>query len=245
MSQANAQIHIDFWIPGVWKHPAELLQALPPECRLSEQGLVMSDGTKAEFNLSPADGQFAKIFRLSLRNEARAEELANLDRYTLNFLLSGPGGSMEAAHAMMRAVAAIVQAGGAGVFIGNSGVAHGGQAWLELTADGGPDALSFAYVGIIQGPDEIWTMGLHVLGLPDISMNRADVEDSGFEIVEVVRYVCRSEHTIEDGHIIADLDSPRFQVRALADDKRFKPEAMRNPFGILRLVSFRDIAETN
>ena len=106
----------------------------------------------------------------------------------------------------------MVRAGGAGVFIDNSALAHGGQNWLEMTEDGGPDALSFAFVAIVRGKTEVWTMGMHVLGLRDIVMKRADVEADGFDIIEVIRYLARSEKPVDDGHVIADLDGPRFQA---------------------------------
>ena len=51
-----------------------------------------------------------------------------------------------------------------------------GRHWLEMTEDGGPDALSFAFVAIVRGKTEVWTMGMHVLGLRDVVMKRADVE---------------------------------------------------------------------
>ena len=76
----------------------------------------------------------------------------------------------------MKDGAAIVRAGGAGGFIDNSAPAHGGELWLERTEDGGPDALSFSFVGIVQGNTDIWTVGMHVLGLRDIVLKRADVE---------------------------------------------------------------------
>ena len=45
---------------------------------------------------------------------------------------------LEAARTMMQAGAALLRAGGAGVFIDNSALAHGGQQWLEMTEDGSP-----------------------------------------------------------------------------------------------------------
>src|SRR5437763_678820 len=141
----------------------------------------------------PADGQFAQIFRSSCRQPATDDELATVDDYSVNVLLSGPGGSMQAARAMMQAGAAIVRAGGAGVFIDNSALAHGGGQWLQMTEDGGPDAVSFAFVSILSGKTDVWTMGMHVLGLRDIVMKRADVEVEGFDIIEVIRYLCRGE----------------------------------------------------
>src|SRR3989440_11003262 len=100
---------------------------------------------------------------------------------------------MQAARTMMQAGAAVVRAGGAGVFIDNSTLAHGGRDWLAMTDDGGPDALSFAFVAIVSGKTEGWTMGMHVLGLRDVVMKRADVDAGGFDIVEVIRYLSRAE----------------------------------------------------
>jgi hypothetical protein len=145
---------------------------------------------------------------------------------------------------MMHAAAAVVRAGGGGVFIDNCALAHGGQHWLEMADDGGPDAVSFAFVGIIRGRADVWTMGMHVLGLRDVVMKRADVE-GGFDIVEVIRYLAASEKPVDDGHVIADLDGPRFRAVAQASPDGPAGSPMHNPFGRLRLVSLRDIAEAN
>src|ERR1700681_1930863 len=139
MNEPTASITIDFRIPGKWSHPQDLIQRLPAGCRLTAEALILPDTTQVEFGAMPADDQFAQIFRSSCRQPATAEELATVDGYTVNVLLSGPGGSMQAARTMMQAGAAVVRAGGAGVFIDNSALAHGGQHWLEMTEDGGPD----------------------------------------------------------------------------------------------------------
>jgi hypothetical protein len=145
----------------------------------------------------------------------------------------------------MEAGSAVVRAGGAGVFIDNSALAHGGQHWLEMTEDGGPDALSFAFVGIVRGQADAWTMGMHALGLPDVVMKRADVEAGGFDIVEVIRYLSRGEKPVGDGHVLADLDGPRFQAFLQDGPGELTGTPMHNPFGRLQLVSVRDIAEMN
>jgi hypothetical protein len=88
-------------------------------------------------------------------------------------------------------------------------------------------------------------MGMHVLGLRDIVMNRADVETAGFDIVEVIRYLCEGDKPVEDGHIIADLGGPRFQAFTQDSDKKMAGSPLHNPFGRLKLVSVRDIAESN
>ena len=243
MNEPAAPITIALRIPGKWSHPRELVQRLPAGCRLTAEALILSDETQVEFDPMPADDQFAQIFRSSCRQPATADELATVDGYTVNICLSGPGGSLDSARTMMQAGAAIVRAGGAGVFIDNSALAHGGQHWLDMAGDGGPDALSFAFVSIISNREDVWTMGMHVLGLREIVMKRADADK--FDIIEVIRYLSRGDKPVEDGHIIADLDGPRFQAFTQDDVEMDIGTPMHNPFGRLKLVSMRDIAEAN
>jgi hypothetical protein len=245
MNEPPASVTVNLRIPGQWSHPRELVERLPAGYRLTGEALVLPDTTEVEFGAMQADDQFAKIFRTSCRQPATEEELATVDGYTVNVFLSGPGGSLAAARRMMQAGAAVVRAGGAGVFIDNSALAHGGQGWLEMTEDGSPDALSFAFAAIIAGRTEVWTMGMHVLGLPDVVMKRADVDADDFDIIEVIRYLARGEKPVGDGHVIADLSGPRFQ--AFHQESAGVPAGspMHNPFGRLKLVSMRDIAETN
>ena len=245
MHEPAATITVALRIPGQWSHPRELLQRLPAGCRLTGEALILPDGTQVDFGAVPADDQFAKIFRSSCRQPATPEELATVDGYTVNVFLSGAGGSMQAARTMMQAGAAVVQAGGAGVFIDNCGLAHGAGQWLAMTEDGGPDALSFAFVAIIRGKADVWTMGMHVLGLRDLVMKRADIEVDGFDIIEVIRYLCRGDKPVGDGHVLADLDGPRFQAFTQDGAEELVGSPMHNPFGRLKLVSMRDIAETN
>lgn len=245
MNEPAAPIRIALRIPGKWSHPRELIQRLPAGCRLTGAALILPDGTQVEFGAMAADDQFAEIFRSSCRQPATEDELATVAGYTVNVFLSGPGGSMQAARTMMQAGAAVVRAGGAGVFIDNCALAHGGGHWLEMTEDGGPDALSFAFVAIVRGQTEVWTMGMHVLGLRDVVMKRADLEVGGFDIIEVIRYLSRGEKPIDDGHVLADLNGPRFQVFTQDSAGELRGSPMHNPLGRLKLVSMRDIAETN
>ncbi|MBI1831713.1 MAG: hypothetical protein HYR84_09715 [Planctomycetes bacterium] len=238
-------VEVALRIPGQWGHPRELVERLPEGHRLTGDGLILPNGTAIEFGAVKADDQFADIFRSSCREPPTDDEQATVDGYTVNVFLSGPGGSMQAARTMMQAGSAIVKAGGAGVFIDNSTLAHGGQDWISMTDDGSADALSFAFVAIVRGKTDVWTMGMHVLGMRDIVMKRTDIEVEGFDIVEVIRYMARSDDPIENDHVIADLTGPRFRAFAQAPTDQFAGSPLHNPFGRLKLVSLRDIAERN
>jgi hypothetical protein len=245
MNEPAAPVTVALRIPGQWSHPSDLIQRLPAGCRLTPEALCLPDATQVDFGAVGADDQFAEIFRSSCRQPPSDEELATLDGYTVNVFLSGPGGSIEAARTMMQAAAALVRAGGAGVFIDNSALAHGGQHWLEMTEDGSADALSFAFVAIVRGKMDVWTMGMHVLGLRDVVMKRKDIEEGGFDIVDVIRYLSRGEKPIGDGDVLGDLDGPHFRAFTQASAEEWEGSPMQNPFGRLKLVSMGDIAESN
>jgi len=232
-------------IPGRWKDPTELLDRLPEGFRFESDDLVMPDGTAIGcFPVAP-DEQFADIFQTSCRRPATQDEVDTIQHYSANVCLYGPGGSFESAQAMMTAGSAIIQAGGAGVFIDNSALAHGGQDWLEMAEADDPDAISFAFVSIIASRYEIRTLGMQVLGMPEIVMTRTTDDETDSAIIEVIRYMCHSEKPIGDGHVLCDLTGPTYSTKAITDDEFETESPMHNPWGRLRLISAGDIAQNN
>lgn len=221
------------------------MERLPDGYRLTSDGLSLPDGNKIDFSPMPPDGEFPRIFRSSCRRPPRDGELEVLSRYTVNVGLIGPGGSLDAALTMMRAAAAIVRAGGAGVFIDNCALAHGGADWIAMTDDGSADAISFAFAGIVRGRHDVHTMGMHAMGFPDLQLQISDVDEQGETIIAVIRYVCDGGRPIGVGHVLVCEHGPHFQAVAEASDD-FDPQSpMHNPFGRLKLVSLKDIAEGN
>lgn len=120
MNETTFTPRITLRIPGDWSHPGELLERLPDGFRLTPEALFLPDGTEVELIPMPPDDEFPRIFQSACRRPPTDDELATVNRYTVNVGLSGPGGSLESARTMMQAGAAVVRAGGAGVFIDNS-----------------------------------------------------------------------------------------------------------------------------
>jgi hypothetical protein len=239
------EVRITLRIPGDWSHPGKLMERLPDGFRITEDSLVLPDGSEVEITPMPADNQFPSIFESSCRRPAAPHEMQIVQWYTINIMLSGPGGSLDSAARMMQAAGALIDAGGAGVFIDNCGLAHGGDFWNQMTLDGSSDALSFAFVGIVRGDQQIYTMGMHVLGFPELLMRRADADANKDAIIEVIRYVAASEKPIGDGHLLADEQGPRFQTVAMPAQNFEADSPMFNPFGMLKLVNIKDIASGN
>ncbi|HVC95941.1 MAG TPA: hypothetical protein VND64_19785 [Pirellulales bacterium] len=245
MNEADVSTRITLRIPGDWSHPKELLERLPAGVRLSATGLLLPDGTTIEFTPMPPDREFPRIFQSACRRPPTDDERAILARYRVNVGLSGAGGSMKSALEMMQAGAAIVRAGGAGVFIDNSAMAHGGDDWISMTEDGGPDAISFAFTSIIRGPQKVYTLGMQAMGFPDLLMSSSEVDARSETIVEIVRYICGGDRPIDVGHVLADEQGPRFQVVAKERDEFEAESSMHNPYGRLKIASLKEIAEGN
>jgi len=243
-SDAHA-IEITLRIPGQWEHPAELYDQIPDGYRLAPEGFLLPDGTILEASPMPADDQFPEVFAGSCRLPPSDAESQAVDGYTVNFCLSGSGGTLQRVRTMMRAAEAILDAGGAGVFIDNCGLSHGARHWRDLTEDGSPGALRFAFVSIVRNLQQVWTVGMHVFGCPEITMKRADAEKDEQLIVETILYFMTSEKEIGDGHTLADENGPRFKLTALPCDGFAVGGPMHNPWGRLKLVSCQDIAESN
>lgn len=245
MNETDDKVEITLRIPGTWAHPGELIERLPDGCQLSPEGLTLPDGTSFEFSPMQPDKQFAGIFKSSCRRPPTADELARVNRYTVNVGLIGPGGSLESARAMMQAAAVIVEAGGAGVFIDNSGMAHGASQWLAMTRDGSSDAISYAFVCLFGGGTEISSMGMHVLGQPEIAMRRADTSPSGEPLVDALRYISSGDRIVDRGHVLVLDTGETLHVASRSDSQFPTGSPMHNPFGKLLLLPGREIAERN
>ena len=120
MNETDAVVNTTLRIPEPGVTRANCSARMPAGFRLTSQAVVLPDGIEVEYALLPPDDQFAKVFQSACRHPATEEEMRRVNRYTVSIGLIGPGGSMAAALTTMQAGAAIVRAGGAGVFIDNS-----------------------------------------------------------------------------------------------------------------------------
>ena len=89
-------------------------------------------------------------------------------------------------------------------------------------------------------------MGMQVMGFPDLLMRSADVDARGEMVIELIRYICGGDRPIDVGHILADdLGRARFQVVSRETDEFETDSPMHNPYGHLKFVSSKEIAEGN
>ena len=251
-------VTITFRIPGTWETFEDFRSALPDGCEVEEvkggprdggADFILPSGERAELYVLPADEQFFGVFMGSVRNTPSAEEEDAVRNFTANVCLNCPGGSPENAATAMFVAAHAVDAGGAGVFLDVSGVAHGAGDWLGMAADMSLDALTFAYVGLMGGGGEVTTIGMHVFGRPDFVMKEADAGQKNAEgketIIETMKYLAGTDRQFEAGHVLMVREDLSFRVSDAGPGDMPPDTPMFNPFGRVRLTSLRDIAESN
>jgi len=102
------------------------------------------------------------------------------------------------------------------------------------------DALTFSLVNIIRGNQDIYTVGMHVLGQPDLIMPIKSAGDEGSLIIDLMLKIASRGRTIEDGGQIELPNGQAFRVRKIPDEDFQAGLPMHNPWGRLQLSSDRN-----
>lgn len=241
-------------IPGMWRSSKALekslqktLQATPAiNFKLSNCWLTMPDDKRIELIFSKADEEFPRVFATACRDAPTLGERKVLDNYRAAAILVGDGGSLDHARSMLHAAALLIEAGGAGAFIDNSTLAHGGQMIKQFVES--PDVVdstTYAYTALYQTRDEAYTMGLQALGLPNFNMARSDIGPDGKEMIEMITYMGNPESPrLLAGDLVSGLLGIKYRVEeaepAIGDAES---GPLHNPWGRLRLKHELTLAE--
>jgi len=243
MSDATSGVEIVVRVPGPWEGPGDLVARLPEGYTLSGDGeslaLVTPDGARLPVNVFPADDDFLPVFAAGCTREPSDADKRGVETYRFNLCLTMPGGSLDKACTALRHTVALLDAGGHGVFVDNSGIAHGSDDWRDLANDTGLDGGGpfWAFILTFGDDEHIWTLGMHCLGLRDAIMPRTgDDRADDIEVRNFLAYSYRSGAVIEDGDVAGSPHAPMFRIR-FEDDTATPPDhPMHNPFGRYRLV---------
>jgi hypothetical protein len=160
-------------VPGPWEGREDLAQrVLPAGFVLEEKRLLRADGGEAfdaEFRgpdprMRPAFQASACRVRPSL---TPADFHAIQGHRGVLYVLSDPFGRTTAAAAASRMIEigrALLDAGGIAVKCESSGIAHSAERWRRPDL---PPFEAFVRLPIVDEIDDLYSVGMHLLGLPD------------------------------------------------------------------------------
>ncbi|OEZ49349.1 MULTISPECIES: DUF4261 domain-containing protein [Janthinobacterium] len=152
--------------------------------------------------------------------------------------LEGQGGSRPNAEAMMLAASCLLQAGGFGVKVESSGIAHAPDAWLHFTQHLQMFSAHTALVAYVGDADNCYTCGMHNLGLHDAIITRHDCESPAQVLHTFTHYLFSETPSIQDGQTFrAAADAPRYRVHAADGQPYPDDDLFSNPYGIWRLTA--------
>jgi hypothetical protein len=242
-SDEDAVPEIQIRVPGPWESPEELEEGLKRSrtgwrMDMSDGGLV-HDATRrrVEGGNSPHDDDLAGIFRSGHGGRMSKKELNLIKEHATKIHVSSPGGSEESARVAVDAAAALIRAGGTGVFVDNSGACHGPRDFLKLAGDKDPGGLYWIFVTLTSGPDGIWSTGMQCLGLRDCRLVDPpdDKNIAAFAIHNFLGYTYQSGAIVCDGDVLNGPDGPLFRVFHEPCTTLPAGSPMHNPYGMWRL----------
>ncbi len=234
MSDDDSVPTITLRVPGMWPNRRALSDSLPDGCRLENGRLEMEGGGRVEVVIREADNQLPAMFEIACRDGVPRRVRRALDRCRIQACPTSAGGSHEAAERLLDAGTALLRAGGAGLFVDSSGMAHRPARWLQIVDAPRPDALVEAFVNTFATEAEIWSLGMHAMGLRDVIMTRSGDDEADYVMLRsVLHYLADPEVPVVDGDFIGS--EPTFRFHRIHNDRFPSGTIMHNPYGEWRL----------
>jgi hypothetical protein len=237
-TDATRTAQIELRLPSPWGSSEELADALKKSdagYRFDDGWMVReSDGWRCAVGGSAHDDEIADIFAYDGRlSKAEVKAVAS---HRSKVHLSGAGGSVKAARAMVDAATALVKLGAHGVMVDNSAATHSPTDWMSLVNDQQSGGMYWIFTVLSGGEDEVWTAGQHCLGLRDAEMPHPPGDEFAYLLVHnFLGYIYASGRTVHDGDVI---DGPAGTIYRATQHPctRVPPDtAFFNPYGIWRL----------
>jgi hypothetical protein len=229
-------------IPGRWISPKQLAEQMPGRYRLEPYQedfvLITPDGNRYFVEMKPADDEFVEIFASGCGREPLEEEIEGIEHYTFNACVRFPVGTVDLCRLMLLHSNAILDAGGFGVFVDNSGIAHGRSDWNKLAMAPDDGGAFWALVICYGDATSLYSVGMHMLGFRDGEMPRTGNDQADDQALRMfLSYAYRSGAEIKDGEEAGDEEGGTFLIRLVPDTRMPEDAPMYNPLGRYKLVA--------
>ena len=162
------------------------------------------------------------------------EMIAIKDHHMVVYIV-GEGGSPQRADRLMLAAVGLLNAGGLGVKVESTGVAHSPNAWRDFTKKAYLKSLHTAYVIYLTG-DECVSCGMHNLGLKDVIVATADAENPVELLRTFTQYMFIEKPVLGERQTFGTgADAPCYRMTHEPCTQYEAGSLFINPFGMWRL----------
>ncbi len=163
-------------------------------------------------------------------------EMARIGDHQSVVYLIGPNGATKHLEAMILAARALLKAGGLGVKVETTGIAHSPYAWHKICDELYAFRAHRAFVLVVSGR-EVYSCGMHNLGMKDAIVDDADSDDAAELIRSFTWFMFTEKPTIRAGQTFAvAADAPCYRLIADPGVSYEEGSLFANPYGTWRLV---------
>lgn len=227
-------------IPGPWQDRSQFMAQIVRDSGgylfAGRVLLHMASGTAFELEYEPRDPRMAAAFASAGPHWRDSDAMAGIGAHASVAYLIGAGGSRARAEAMMTAAAALLDAGGLGVKVESSGVAHSPAAWRQLCAELAQCSAHRAYVLNITG-EQVHSCGMHQFGMKDAIVDARAAADPVALIHTFTWYLFTEAPAMQEGHTFSvSAQAPRYRLSAEPSMQFEAGDLFANPYGLWRLT---------
>jgi hypothetical protein len=225
-------------IPGVWKDTSEVAHAIAHQGNdLLFAGFTLMDSTTQEVTFvewHEYDPRLVDVFETLGQPWIKDCDLARIANHHGTLWVFSSDVSINHARQMMKVGRRLLQAGGLGVKVETSGVAHSAERWQNFEAASAETSpLYCAYVNLLEGDDYVYSCGMHNFGLPDVSAPRHhDAAMTTSLLHHFNQYHLDALPHFNEGDLFSQIENaPCYQLNYEACESYEPEHPFYNPFG--------------
>ncbi len=228
-------------VPGPWADRREFVMSIAAldAGYLAAGPMLMNIATKfkCEVVFEGADARMQRAFQAAGPHWRDSEAMQAIAGHQSVVYLVGRGGSHEAANAMIEAAAVLLKAGGLGVKVESSGIAHPPERWLDFTQHLYLFKAHEALVIYVHDESSVHSCGMHVLGHPDAYTDRDCTGVEADLLRDFTHFLFTESPTIKHGQTFAIAPSaPVYRIEQTEPVDYGSDSLFNNPYGMWRLV---------
>lgn len=236
---SDKEIEIVLCIPGPWADRSALIESIVKDSGgyIFAGMILMHPETSQFFNLEfdGRDERMAPAFEAAGSHWRNTPEMELISSHKSVCYLISKGGSIESAHSIMHAANALLNAGGFGVKVESSGLAHPPKDWQKQCKYNYLFKSHSSYVVYITS-ESTYSCGMHNFGLPDAIVDSSEAENPTELLRVFTHYLLSESPEIKEGQTFSvDSASPVYRLKAHPAINYGEDSLFNNPFGMWQL----------
>jgi len=241
MSHTVSPPQLVLCIPGPWETRSDSVTDIVQRTEgqyIFAGRLLMHVATQKVFEVEfePRDERMLRAFAAVGPHWRDSPDMQRIDSHRSVAYLLGHGGTDQDVQALMLAAKALLDAGGLGVKVESTGLAHSPAAWRGMCEEFALFSPYRAFVVVVNGPGEAYSCGMHTFGMHDVRVMDEDKASASQTAQVFSRYLFTERPAVQAGQTFACAkDAPVYRI-ASSEGVDYEPDSLFiNPYGTWRL----------